>query len=697
MRRHSRNASCVGRSTGRNNVLLLLVVVSCLCFLVYTHLSFKWIKQEEWSGSRSSLRVNEDTEVTGKFSLDASQHSEKACKHPNLLVVVLASTRFFPLLRLLISLKNAKYECAQVNLHVSIDVPKSTQMLPFMRSVVDLANFFEWPHGQKTMQQALVHRGLSLSWFEAILPCQDDYILILEDDMEVSHYFFMFFSAVANKPVSRDERLASICLHPTWGLDPAVIQHMFDSTYWLAVKYACSWGPIWTRLALLRFRIWLLKNYGVTKPYVPGLTEINKYVAQGRDVQSSWTTRFLFEAQMFTLLHRVELNSDCLQGTFLLLNHKEPGLHIKRKQSQYTDASLLLTRFETAGPALEALPLTNCSISDCGGSRPGFLVRDYQTSQEMDGAAATLKARYEAEKNYSLQNITSETCWLNSSCHLDSKKVKRVLVSFTSRGMLIGKRCLGIPDSVPLDMASLLFRYVHGMEKIKSTHEMGTSATISLKGLTIVSFRESRRDCGSFLAEQLKSGAAGTVNCFDLHKGSSWESGPGGRAVEELSKPKTTNIASTSSMNLVSKLGKSIILKEFANTSVVLLKIDVYEVAVGLLRKVICHLKPHLPRFLSLRLYFSLKIEEKLNFLPDLITEIYGRGYICSLIDVYPESVFDAMLTLKPAAVDTCNVDIKSLNEAVFLPAFRQLGTTRLVELLCFSPRDLIPVFTYNI
>jgi hypothetical protein len=59
-------------------------------------------------------------------------------------------------------------------------------------STLEVVNSFEWPHGPMTLRRRIIQGGLlravSESWYPA---SDDDYDLLLEDDIKVSPYYYL--------------------------------------------------------------------------------------------------------------------------------------------------------------------------------------------------------------------------------------------------------------------------------------------------------------------------------------------------------------------------------------------------------------------------------------------------------------------------------------------------------------------------
>ena len=108
-------------------------------------------------------------------------------------IVIAAYNRLEPLTRLLQSLAKAVYPL-DVKLIISIDGGGGNQ------TIIDTANRFEWKHGEK---QVIVH-DVNLGLRKHILKCGEltkyyDGIVLLEDDLYVSPYFYTYNVRILNE------------------------------------------------------------------------------------------------------------------------------------------------------------------------------------------------------------------------------------------------------------------------------------------------------------------------------------------------------------------------------------------------------------------------------------------------------------------------------------------------------------------
>ena len=172
----------------------------------------------------------------------------------NIGIVVVGYNRTESLNRILGSLARGVYKNS-VDLIISIDKSDNQQ-------VIKIAQNYEWKYGKKIIRQQKERLGLR----KHILSCGDffcdyDALIILEDDLMVSPYFYEY----ARHAVSfykDDENIAGISLythlwnsHAHFAFEP--IKSEYD-TYFL--QYAQSWGQVWLKKQWLAFKEWYDSN-----------------------------------------------------------------------------------------------------------------------------------------------------------------------------------------------------------------------------------------------------------------------------------------------------------------------------------------------------------------------------------------------------------------------------------------------------
>lgn len=227
-------------------------------------------------------------------------------------IVICAFNRPASLERLLQSLAKAHYPEDDISLVISIDKSETD-------AVQALATSFEWPYGTKKIIAHTQHLGLK----EHVLRCGDlslEYsaIIVLEDDLLVSPWYYLYAAAAAN--FYADERkiagvslynyeIAESCFYPFKAVD--------DGTDVYFIQVASSWGQLWTQQQWQTFRQWFTQN--------PNLTEnhgIPAYISEWGS--HSWKKHFihyLISTDSYFVFPRLSLTT----------NFGEPGTNADQK------------------------------------------------------------------------------------------------------------------------------------------------------------------------------------------------------------------------------------------------------------------------------------------------------------------------------------------------------------------------------
>lgn len=171
-------------------------------------------------------------------------------------IVVVGYNRPQALNRLLTSLDKA-YINEEVPLIISLDFCED-------ESCRKIADAFRWRFGEKIV---VTHRE-KLGLKKHILECGSytekyNHVLILEDDLFVSPFFFSFIKATTDK-YENDSRVAGIGLYnyPINRSNPYRFTPVDDGYDVYLMQSACSWGQVWTRNKWLDFLAWYQENDG---------------------------------------------------------------------------------------------------------------------------------------------------------------------------------------------------------------------------------------------------------------------------------------------------------------------------------------------------------------------------------------------------------------------------------------------------
>lgn len=249
------------------------------------------------------------------------------------LLAVLTTNRCESLSRLLDSLANAVYAGAvvDISLHVDVDVETGIDL-----ETLRIVKQFQWPHGEKTVVAEREHIGLRKSWLSVSPQKVHEYVAILEDDLELSPYFFLFFRSVSVK-LFKEIRTTAFCLHPhDWELHvwrDRKCRHRERPRLQLYLSpEPCNWGPVWVREAWINFTDWVRDMETRNElPYVPRDVgfNYNKYLDLKYDVQSPWVWRFQLEHNYVHARYTLTCQSGQMPDIHMAVNHRERGSHFQ--------------------------------------------------------------------------------------------------------------------------------------------------------------------------------------------------------------------------------------------------------------------------------------------------------------------------------------------------------------------------------
>ncbi|KAJ7001977.1 hypothetical protein NC653_012142 [Populus alba x Populus x berolinensis] len=248
-------------------------------------------------------------------------------------VNIITQNRAPSLTRLLESLSNAYYLGDEIPISFNMDSKVDEE-------TIRLVNSFDWPHGPKTLRRRIIQGGLiravSESWFPSD---DDDYGLLLEDDIEVSpfYYLWMKYALLAyhyDPQVSLPE-LSSISLYT-----PRLVEVVKERPKWNATEFfkgihpntpylhqlPCSWGAMFFPKQWREFYVYM--NMRFTEDAKANPVQIPKSRTNGW--QASWK-KFLID--MMYLRGYVSLYPNFPNQASFSTNHMEPGTHISAKDN----------------------------------------------------------------------------------------------------------------------------------------------------------------------------------------------------------------------------------------------------------------------------------------------------------------------------------------------------------------------------
>lgn len=251
-------------------------------------------------------------------------------------VNIITQNRPNSLTRLLESLSNAYYVGDEIPITFNMDTKVDEE-------TIKLVNNFSWPHGQKTLRRRIIQGGLiravSESWYPS---SDDDFGLLLEDDIEVSPYYYLWIKyallAYHYDPQVSLPQLASISLYT-----PRLVEVVKERPKWNATDFfkyihpntpylhqlPCSWGALFFPKQWREFYVYM--NMRFTEDAKKNPVQIPKSRTNGW--QASWK-KFLID--MMYLRGYVSLYPNFPNQASFSTNHMEPGAHISAKDNVVT-------------------------------------------------------------------------------------------------------------------------------------------------------------------------------------------------------------------------------------------------------------------------------------------------------------------------------------------------------------------------
>lgn len=172
----------------------------------------------------------------------------------NIPIVVVAFDRVSSLKRILGSLEKGVYACS-VKLIICIDGGGPEQ-------VIDLANQFIWDHGEKEVICQSENIGLRAHILKSgRLALKHDGIVLLEDDLYVSPYFYQFMLATQTQYADTSE-ISGVALYSPQYSETACLPFtpIDDGSDVYFMHLACSWGQSWLSHQWRDFEVWHEKN-----------------------------------------------------------------------------------------------------------------------------------------------------------------------------------------------------------------------------------------------------------------------------------------------------------------------------------------------------------------------------------------------------------------------------------------------------
>ncbi|KAE8700829.1 hypothetical protein F3Y22_tig00110556pilonHSYRG00827 [Hibiscus syriacus] len=246
---------------------------------------------------------------------------------------IITQNRAPSLMRLLKSLSDAYYIGDEIPISFNIDSKVD-------EATIKLVDSFQWPHGPKTLRRRIIQGGLIRAVSESWYPTSDDdYGLLLEDDIEVSPYYYLWIKyallAYHYDPQVSFPELSSISLYT-----PRLVEVVKERPRWNATEFfkqihpntpylhqlPCSWGAVFFPKHWREFYVYM--NMRFTEDAKANPVQIPKSRTNGW--QASWK-KFLID--MMYLRGYVSLYPNFPNQASFSTNHMEPGAHISAKDN----------------------------------------------------------------------------------------------------------------------------------------------------------------------------------------------------------------------------------------------------------------------------------------------------------------------------------------------------------------------------
>ncbi|CAI9776462.1 unnamed protein product [Fraxinus pennsylvanica] len=248
-------------------------------------------------------------------------------------VNIISQNRAHSLTRLLNSLRKAYYVGDEIPISFNMDSKVD-------EATLKLVNSFDWPHGPKILRRRIIQGGLIRAVSESWYPTSDDdFGLLLEDDIEVSPYYYLWIKyallAYHYDPQISLPELSSISLYtprlvevvkerPKWNATE-FFKHIHPNTPYLH-QLPCSWGAVFFPKHWREFYVYM--NMRFTEDAKQNPVQIPKSRTNGW--QASWK-KFLID--MMYLRGYVSLYPNFPNQQSFSTNHMEPGAHISAKDN----------------------------------------------------------------------------------------------------------------------------------------------------------------------------------------------------------------------------------------------------------------------------------------------------------------------------------------------------------------------------
>lgn len=249
-------------------------------------------------------------------------------------LIVLTVDRPRSLNRLLESLRQADFGGDTIDLDIIVDKPKTGPSSSWL-ATIDIAHGAAWAHGRKAIRVREQFAGLRKQWFEAWIPHFDsERALILEDDVQVSPYFWRWLKAAHDEFESDDSvagftlQRAQVCVKNDECHGRTLDGGPVGDGESFAMPLVGSWGFSPKARHWSMFISWALRYHerpSLPNTVIDGWYSIAELVGRCPGPNCMWTILH----QVYTARHvdRMTIYFKGPLGTALAVNNQEKGVH----------------------------------------------------------------------------------------------------------------------------------------------------------------------------------------------------------------------------------------------------------------------------------------------------------------------------------------------------------------------------------
>lgn len=296
----------------------------------------------------TAIKNNDEMELPLKEKLNQTQYcqSEKASdtiiSRENLMrvntnstvfeVIIITHNRPHSLQRCMKSAEQAFYDRNIIRLSIWID--RFARDRTFNEEVVEIANKFRWSHGEKVVHLWDRNVGLYGQWIDTFVPTFDDQrAIILEDDLELSPYYYIWLKGAAASYGKRGDIFGYTLQRAKLRADQRELgkRHIrIGQSEKVFLYYLVgSWGYAPEPKNWNGFRKWFHTHVcdKEFKPYVDGLIPSRWFRGQEKrkTMWTMWHIRYADEHKLYTVYANLDKNKT------LAANWQELGLHFSNK------------------------------------------------------------------------------------------------------------------------------------------------------------------------------------------------------------------------------------------------------------------------------------------------------------------------------------------------------------------------------